>query len=380
MSARFAAGMRCFSMALKRIMTTTASVVTPIRMTSAIASVAVSAYGLSAHTMEDGDTGQRLTGSVWIAQQYIRWRGLDPPEEFKLSPIKTKVRNDELYKQLKKKLENKHCPLVVFYAPHHYGKTLVIRHCLRELCAEEKIKGCVYVDGSGDVGQYTTLRKWFWNKLGLNWKTTSTELSSLLPEAEADGSHVVVVLDQFNEAATHPDLKSFIPSLAADAHVNKNYLVVVIVSDFYMAERILDMNGSQKIISAFDKHGPLPQWNRSMLTTLLKEQVDSFELKVCEDDQKQLLDWAEHLGLPGYLLTLVSTRENDNTINMKKAKDLFEKCEPANKYPEAKRFAAQRSKFTVNILYFWFRRCAFEMHKMFCRLSNTFFSKTRRWI
>ncbi len=71
-------------------------------------------------------------------------------------------------------------------------------------------------------------------------------LSAFLP-SHLIQKPLVVVLDDVQTWKTHPGLENFIVTLATDSSRSGKSKTIVCVSDFELAQTILDWNGNQKI-------------------------------------------------------------------------------------------------------------------------------------
>lgn len=84
---------------------------------------------------------------------------------------------------------------------------------------------------------------------------------------------MLLVLDQFNGAATNSNLSGFLEHLATSSVRTKRLVVMIVVSDFDMYNNMLKMNGGQKIQSVYANPNNLPFWDKKMITTLFDEEV-----------------------------------------------------------------------------------------------------------
>ncbi len=85
----------------------------------------------------------------------------------------------------------------------------------------------------------------------------------------------MLVLDQFNDAATNSHLAGFIEHLATSSPKTRRLVVLVVVSDFDTYNNMLSMNGGQKIQGVYANPLDLPFWDKRMIGTLFDEHVAS---------------------------------------------------------------------------------------------------------
>ena len=96
-------------------------------------------------------------------------------------------------------------------------------------------------------------------------------MSSFFPK---DGKRTVILLDQFDEAASNPDLKIFVTSLATDSHNNRNFIVLVVTSNKQLADALLKMNGGRKIVPVYPDNSDPPKWTEPKIAAQLQELVN----------------------------------------------------------------------------------------------------------
>jgi hypothetical protein len=234
-----------------------------------------------------------LTRYEWFAKRFISKRMKAPLGNLQLNPRFTQVENTALQSAIEAALVNRLCALHVLYAPQDAGKTYATVRAVRRLQDERKIGGellktdvCVYstnvahsigallIEDASTVNRFNDLHLWLKSTLRLSPALGCEKLWELLPQRVGDDHKpVVLVLDQFNDAASHRHVNSFITSLAAGCVKHKNLVVLVVVNNKPFHERILQMNGGRKIMSVQTHNSSSLKWSREQLSVLFDEQV-----------------------------------------------------------------------------------------------------------
>ena len=122
----------------------------------------------------------------------------------------------------------------------------------------------------------------------------SFNLSEVIPDK------TVVILDQMESVVFGEELKSMLRESALDSRKNKNYVVIVSLSDHEYAEKILKLNGNEKIRELGSSTDY--RWTRDLVSAYVQQ---SHQYVTWSDsDKAELVELATKAGAPGFLFYL----------------------------------------------------------------------------
>jgi molybdopterin-guanine dinucleotide biosynthesis protein len=174
--------------------------------------------------------------------------------------------------------------MMVLYAPTGSGKTTYLANLAKEY--QQKGKHVDFISCAAT-------KKHLYECLDI------PKLSYNFSEVIPDGT--VIIFDQMERAVFGEELKSMLREVALDSRKIKNYVVIVSLSNKDVAEKILSLNGDDKISalgSASDFH---------CVSSYVEQ---SRQYKSWSDTEKQrLVELAARAGAPGFLFNLESLKD-----------------------------------------------------------------------
>jgi molybdopterin-guanine dinucleotide biosynthesis protein len=198
------------------------------------------------------------------------------------------VENPIALEVIKGVFDDKYGGMKVLYAPTGSGKTTYLANLAKEY--QQKGKHVEFISCAA-------------TKIHLYECLDIPRLSYNLSEVIPDGT--VIIFDQMERAVFGEELKSMLREVALDSRKIKNYVVIVSLSNKDVAEKILSLNGDDKISalgSASDFH-----WSREFVSSYVEQ---SRQYKSWSDTEKQrLVELAARAGAPGFLFNLESLKD-----------------------------------------------------------------------
>jgi hypothetical protein len=140
------------------------------------------------------------------------------------------VENGAALKVIKRGFDSKEGGIKVLYAPIGSGKTTYLANLAKEY--QKRGKHIEFVSCAATKNHLYEC---------LDIPKLSYNLSEVIP----DGT--IIILDQMESPVFGDELKSMLREIALDSRKIKNYVVIVCVSNKEVAEKILSLNGSDKI-------------------------------------------------------------------------------------------------------------------------------------
>lgn len=280
---------------------------------------------LSIHSPDMTAIARAIAAVAMFARSANRCWLLKAPEPFGLDHQQTRVENTEFKTALRSAMTNPLRALHCVYAPPGFGKTRAIISTATELVHQGHLSGAVVVRADSNVRD-SNLDRWLKRRLHFAPNTHYMSLPELLPPHDGpDHKPILIVLDQFDEAATNPYLTGFIESLATGSARAKNYVVLVAVGDIDLHNQILRMNGGQKIQSVYGDSADLPRWDADMLRRLLDEKRSVWRLDHLDTSVTDILiSIAAQVGTPGFLLSFLNLPRATQTVaEMTRRRDRF---------------------------------------------------------
>eukprot|EP01041_Mallomonas_annulata_P006509 gene6510-13143_t len=206
----------------------------------------------------------------------------------------------------------------LIWAPPGAGKTVIVRHILKELQDANKIRGAFFIS---PPDTYRKPSQWFRSSLQDvfgNLLNPSEKLSDLLPKF--DGRPFVFVVDQMDNAPMDNEMRVFMKTLAEDSHLTKSYTVLAICSDASNAKTIWEWNGHEKIILLSDRSGRSPtayRWEKEDIERWFVGFQDAFPSSLLQGMTSSLRDRVKELavtaGTPGFLVEMVFPTDINST-------------------------------------------------------------------
>jgi hypothetical protein len=198
------------------------------------------------------------------------------------------VDNPTALKIIKDGFDSKYGGILVLYAPTGSGKTTYLANLAKEY--QQKGTHVEFISCAASkkhLYDHLTIPKMFYN------------LSEVIPHG------TVIIFDQMERPVFCEELKSMLREVALDSRKIKNYVVIVSVSKRDLAEKILTLNGNDKINalgSASDFH-----WSRELVCSYVEQ---SRHYKSWSDaDKQRLVELAAKAGSPGFLFHLESLED-----------------------------------------------------------------------
>jgi hypothetical protein len=156
------------------------------------------------------------------------------------------VINERMKVALYDSFTRKLCGVVVLAAPPPTSKTNAVCTVANRLVKDNKLKGAAYFKCT-ESAQGVSTWEWMYSQLSLhaNKKESNFPLSKFIPESD---SPVALIFDIFDNQMTATNVESFVKSMAEDSVHNKKFIVILIVSYPLNMDRLLTINGYEKII------------------------------------------------------------------------------------------------------------------------------------
>mmetsp|Transcript_11250 Transcript_11250/g.18424 ORF Transcript_11250/g.18424 Transcript_11250/m.18424 type:complete len:288 (-) Transcript_11250:252-1115(-) len=263
-------------------------------MTYVAAAVKIArAVGISALTGMVSFAGYEFSKSRTGTKLRLKYLRTEPVPVVNLDNIPY-VENHTAMKVIKSGFDSKDGGMKVLYAPPGSGKTTHLANLAKDY--QQRGKHVEFISCAAT-------KKHLYECLDI--PKVSYNLSEVIP----DGT--VIIFDQMESPVFGDELKSMLREVALDSRKIKNYVVIVSVSNKDVAEKILSLNGNDKITAlgeASDFH-----WPREFVSDYVEQ---SRHYKNWRDTDKQrLVELAAKAGAPAFLFNLESlTDPNPESI------------------------------------------------------------------
>jgi molybdopterin-guanine dinucleotide biosynthesis protein len=244
--------------------------------------------------------GHEFSQSKFGTKVYLKYIRKEPIPVANLHEIPY-VENPVALKTIKNGFDSKDGGIKVLYAPSGSGKTTYLANLAKEY--QTKGRNVEFISCTVSKNHLYEC---------LNIPKLSYDLSEVVPNG------TIIIFDQMESVAFSEELKNMLRQVALDSRKIKNYVVIVSVSSKEVADKVLSLNGNDKISSLGNSSAF--HWSHDLVSDYIE---NSRHYKNWNDDDKQrIVELATEAGSPAFLFNLES-REDSNPSSILQDKKIL---------------------------------------------------------